>query len=95
MDSAHNRAMPMIRVTRLNHIPLILNSDLIEHIDMTPDTIVTLTFGQKYTFLESADEVVEKIITFRQKLNHPDLSRLTAPVSPELSSENESSFHGR
>ena len=32
----------MIRLTRLNHVPMILNADLIEHIDMTPDTIVTL-----------------------------------------------------
>lgn len=56
----------MIKVTRLNHIPLFLNSDLIEHIDMTPDTVVTLTNGQKYMILEPADEVVDKIITFRR-----------------------------
>ena len=41
----------MIRLTRLNHVPMILNADLIEHIDMTPDTIVTLTSGQKYMVL--------------------------------------------
>ena len=95
MDSAHNRALPMIRVTRLNHVPLILNSDLIEHIDMTPDTIVTLTSGQKFMVLESADEVVDKVISFRQQLNHPDARRLTAPVSAELQPEPEPQSHGR
>lgn len=35
----------MIRLTRLNHIPLVLNSDLIEHIEITPDTVITLTSG--------------------------------------------------
>ena len=81
-------AKPMIRLTRLNHVPMILNADLIEHIDMTPDTIVTLTSGQKYTVLESADEVVDKVIGFRQKLLSPDTARLTAPR--EHSSESES-----
>ena len=78
----------MIRLTRLNHVPLILNSDLIEHIDMTPDTVVTLTSGQKIMVLESAEEVVDKVICFRQKLLNPDLARLTAPreysLEPEL-----------
>jgi flagellar protein FlbD len=69
----------MIRLTRLNHAPMILNADLIEHIDMTPDTIVTLTSGQKYTVLESADEVVDKVIVFRKKLLSQDPARLTAP----------------
>lgn len=59
----------MIKVTRLNHVPLILNSDLIEHIDMTPDTVITLVAGQKYMVLESADEIVEKVIEFRKLLN--------------------------
>ena len=42
-----SQAEPMIRRTRLNHVPMIVNADLIEHIDMTPDTVVTLTSGQK------------------------------------------------
>ena len=67
---------------------MILNADLIEHIDMTPDTIVTLTSGQKYTVLESADEVVDRVIVFRRKLLSQDPARLTAPR--EHSSETDS-----
>ncbi len=52
----------MIQLTRLNHAPLVLNSDLIEHMDVTPDTVVTLTTGQKIVVLESAEEVVDRII---------------------------------
>jgi flagellar protein FlbD len=58
----------MIKLTRLNHVPLILNSDLIEHIDTTPDTVVSLTTGQKFMVLESSDEVVEKVIQFRRNV---------------------------
>ena len=58
----------MIKVTRLNHIPLILNSDLIEHIDVTPDTVIALSSGQKYVVLETAEEILEKVIAFRKSI---------------------------
>ncbi len=58
----------MIHLTRLNHIPLVLNSDLIEHIEVTPDTVITLTTGQKIMVLESAAEVVERVVAFRRSI---------------------------
>ncbi len=47
---------------------LILNSDLIEHIEMTPDTVITLTSGQKYMVLETTEEIIERVVSFRQSL---------------------------
>lgn len=61
----------MIRLTRLNRVPLVLNSDLIEHVEATPDTVITLTSGQKLVVLESAEEVVEKVIDFRRAIAQP------------------------
>ena len=58
----------MIRLTRLNRAVMVLNSDLIEHIDITPDTVITLTTGQILRVRESADEVVERIVEFRRRL---------------------------
>ena len=58
----------MIQLTRLNHVPLVLNSDLIEHVEVTPDTVVTLTTGQKIVVLESAEEVVERTIRYRRSI---------------------------
>jgi flagellar protein FlbD len=58
----------LIQLTRLNHVPLIVNADLIEHIEVTPDTVVALTTGQKFLVLESADEVVERVIQFRRTI---------------------------
>ena len=63
----------MIKVTRLNHTPLILNSDLIENIEFTPDTVITLTSGQKFMVLESNQEIVDKVIAFRKSLLSKDL----------------------
>ena len=58
----------MIQLTRLNHIPMVLNSDLIEHIEITPDTVITLTTGQKIVVLEPACEVVERVVAFRRAI---------------------------
>jgi flagellar protein FlbD len=69
----------MIHVTRLNSTPLILNSDLIEHIEVTPDTVITLTTGQSLRVRETAEEVVERIVRFRRSIQSPDW--LAAPLS--------------
>jgi len=58
----------MIHLTRLNQVPLVVNADLIEHIEMTPDTVIALTTGQKILVRESADEIIEKVIRFRRSV---------------------------
>jgi len=58
----------MIQITRLNHSSLVLNSDLIESIEVTPDTVISLTTGQKLVVLEPAAEVVRRVIEFRRAI---------------------------
>jgi flagellar protein FlbD len=58
----------MIRLTRINHLPLVLNSDLIEHIEAAPDTIISLTNGQKLVVSEGVDEVVRRVVEFRRAI---------------------------
>jgi len=58
----------MIHLTRLNHTPIVLNCDLIEHIDTTPDTVISLTTGQKLMVLESAEEIIERVVRFRRSI---------------------------
>lgn len=62
----------MIHLTRLNQAPLVLNSDLIEHIDVTPDTVITLTTGQILRVRESAGEVIRRIVQFRREIFGPE-----------------------
>ncbi len=70
----------MIRLTRLNHSPLVLNSDLIEHIEMTPDTVIAMTTGQRITVRESADEVIERVVEFRRALHYGTLLESGIPA---------------
>lgn len=61
----------MIRLPRIHHVPLLLNSDLMEHVEVTPDTAVTLTNGQKFMVLESPEEVVSRVIDLRRCIVNP------------------------
>lgn len=61
----------MIPLTRINGTQLFVNSDLIEHLEVTPDTLVSLTNGQKFVVLETAEEVVRRVIEFRRNVNQP------------------------
>lgn len=58
----------MIHVTRLNQSSIVLNSDLIEQIESTPDTLITLTNNQKLVVLEQPDEIVERIRHYRRSI---------------------------
>ena len=58
----------MINLTRSSHEPFVLNSDLIEYLEATPDTVITLTTGQKLRVSETAQEVVSKVIEFRRAI---------------------------
>lgn len=73
----------MIQLTRLSHTPLILNSDLIEHLETTPDTIVVLTTGQKFLVLESPTEVVAKVVAFRRSIMAGILCTVNPLAAPE------------
>jgi len=57
----------MIKVKRLNEKEFVINSDLIEFIEETPDTVITLTTGRKVVVKESVDDIIEKVIDFKTK----------------------------
>lgn len=62
----------MIKVTRLNGEPIYINSDLIEFIETTPDTIITLTTGKKVIVKENIEYVIQHIVDYNQKIRQYD-----------------------
>ena len=71
----------MIEVTRLNGTPLVLNADLIETVEATPDTLVSLTTGRKIMVTEAVDELVRRAIQYRTRIRgaYP----VSVPADPE------------
>jgi flagellar protein FlbD len=57
----------MIKVKRLNGKEFIVNCDLILYVEETPDTVITLTTGQKVVVVETVDEIIDKVIKFKAK----------------------------
>lgn len=58
----------MINVTAMNNKEFVLNADHIEKIEEVPETLITLTNGKKYIVLESVEEIVEKVIRYKNKI---------------------------
>ncbi len=63
----------MITVTRLNHTPIVVNPDLIAFIEETPDTIITLSNGEKIVVVETVGEVIRRVIEFRRSIFSPSV----------------------
>ena len=58
----------MILVTRLNGSVFALNPDLIQRVDATPDTVVTLVDGAKFVITEPLAEIVDRVMAFRARV---------------------------
>ncbi len=58
----------MVRLTRINQARFYLNSDLIEFIDTTPDTLITTVNGTKILVAEDPEEVVRRVVEFRRSI---------------------------
>jgi flagellar protein FlbD len=63
----------MIRLTRLNHTPIVVNAELIEYLEATPDTVISLVNGQKLAVLESLERVMEEIIDYHRQIRQKPL----------------------
>ncbi|MGN0151385.1 MAG: flagellar FlbD family protein [Wujia sp.] len=59
----------MIEVTRLKGKKITINAELIEAVEETPDTVITLTNGKKYVVGESVREITELVIDYKRKIH--------------------------
>jgi len=59
----------MITVTKINDRDIVVNCDLIEIIETTPDTTLTMTTGRKIIVLDTVDEVLNKVVAYKGRIN--------------------------
>lgn len=78
----------MISLTRLSGSVFALNADLIERIDSTPDTVITLVDGKKYVVAEPLRDVMSAILHHRAEVvalsSHIHVGDLHLPRDPHL-----------
>lgn len=58
----------MIDVTKLNGVGISVNADLIETVEETPDTVITLTTGKKIIVKESRQDIVKRVKTYKSEI---------------------------
>lgn len=56
----------MIELTKLNDMVFLLNAELIEFVEKTPDSVISLTTGRKVVVKESVDEILKRVIKYRR-----------------------------
>jgi len=57
----------MIKLTRLDGSELYMNPDLIESMEETPETRISLTDGNRFLVMEQIWTIVERIVSFRAR----------------------------
>lgn len=58
----------MIKVTRLNGQPFVINAELIRSVEALPDTTITLINGDKLLVQESMEDVIERAVEYGRSL---------------------------
>jgi flagellar protein FlbD len=58
----------MIKLTRLNDRPFVINAEQILYLEETPDTVVTLMTQDKVVVKESVDDVIQRVLEYRRSI---------------------------
>lgn len=58
---------PMIELTKLQNAKIVVNADMIEFVESTPDTLITTSTGKKLMVQESVEKVIELVIAYRRR----------------------------
>lgn len=65
----------MIKLSRISGKEFYLNSDLIEYIETTPDTVITLVGGKTVMVKEDVDLVINRIVEYKRSLYMPKIKK--------------------
>ncbi|AZO94046.1 flagellar protein FlbD [Iocasia frigidifontis] len=58
----------MVKLKKINGEEIVVNARLIETVQATPDTVITLTTNKKILVMDDVDDIVEKVIDYHQKI---------------------------
>jgi len=72
----------MITVHKLNKEEIVINADLIETLEASPDTVVTLTTGRKFMVRDKLDDVVAAIVKYKREC-HESIRVIAEPALKE------------
>lgn len=74
----------MITLTLFDNKRIVLNAELIEFVEGTPDTLISLTDGKKVMVKETVDQVIDCVVTYKRRLSQPLPGQNDALILPRL-----------
>ncbi len=74
----------MIKLNRLNNEPFYVNDDRIEHIELTPNTMLCFESGRKVIVLESAEQVIDLICQYKERVSQYPANKIVSGRGEEL-----------
>jgi flagellar protein FlbD len=77
----------MIMLTKINRASIAVNSDMIEFIEETPDTVITMTNNDRIVVQESTAEIIKRVVRYRRMIS--SAVRLEAEGSQQGAAEAE------
>jgi flagellar protein FlbD len=81
----------MIKVTRLNDSVLMINVEMIQSLQATPDTVITFTNHDRLMVKEPVEEISQRIIEYQRSVN-PVMGNETADLTDMVESRSENSL---
>ena len=87
MRAEASKGVVLIELSRLNGKKFFLNCELIKTIEATPDTVITLTSGEKLMVKESVQAVVDQSTHYLKRLRQEPLESIIKVTNPERSGE--------
>ena len=58
----------MIKVSRLNGKEFVINAEMIQFLEETPDTVITLVNHEKIVVRESVDDVIRRVVEYSRSI---------------------------
>lgn len=65
---AYGVLITMIKLHKLNGAEIVVNAELIESVEATPDTVLNLATGNRFLVKDSVQEVVDKVVEYKKKV---------------------------
>ena len=77
----------MIAVTRFDGSEFVINSDLIETVEATPDTVITFAHDKKVVVRETPHEIIDRVVLFRHRVYVDPSALVTLPANRPTSEQ--------
>ena len=65
----------MIKLTQINGDEIVVNAELIETMERSHDTIITLTTTRRIRVQENIEEIIDKVVAYKRRILQQEIQK--------------------